>query len=108
MPITKEQKEQIHTLFKSEDFNDVKRGLVLLEPLVTSEADLRSILQYSKKCSSFSDFKPKFKGYIQGRNYIKVWSLGKMMELGVVWVQKIKSLDLHNLKLVELPPCLNF
>ena len=45
----------------------------------------------------------RIKGYTQGKNYIKVWTLGKLAALKKPWVLKLKNLDLNNLKLAEVP-----
>ena len=92
---------KIHTLLASEDMENVRMGLELVQSLASSEEELRQLISFPSNSSTVAvldDYlkQTTWKHYV----HIKVWLLEFLFRLETSWVKKLTTLNLieHNLK----------
>jgi Leucine-rich repeat (LRR) protein len=101
--ISEKHKLSLQSLIYSYEIKNVIQGLELLDSLIEDKKDVYFVFDFKKKIPTSIEELEASLSNVKHRNYIKLWILGKLAEVGVHWSSTIEILDLTNNYLSSLP-----
>jgi Leucine-rich repeat (LRR) protein len=84
--ISEKHKMSLQSLIYSDDFENVIQGLELLDTLAEDEKDVYFVFDFNNKNPTSIEELEASLSNVKHRNYINLWILGKLAEVGVDWV----------------------